>query len=135
MVLMQPVPGLQRVRVHPWFVLCLLLSLIGAAIPFGFASGPRSNVVTNFEWVLTGLFALDALGIVLRLIGVLRPKLDSFPIAIAAGLWATLAFYSGFLIPGAVLRERFAFGLIFMGIALINAFAFVRENYGEVPPS
>ena len=122
----------QKVRTHPLVIIAFLISDIGASIPFGLDSGPRSTRILPVEWIFSALMALICLCLIARLAGLLKPSKDAWPLALSAAMWVAVACYAGFLLPGAIIRYRIGFGLIFVGVGLLNAFAYVREILGEV---
>jgi hypothetical protein len=127
-----PETQFRKVRTHPLMIVAFLISDLGAAIPFGLDSGPRSSRILPVEWVFSALMAVVCLCLLARLVGWLRPHRDAWPLALSAGLWTTVACYAGFFLPGAIIRARLGYGLIFIGLALLNAFAYAREIQGEV---
>jgi hypothetical protein len=119
-----------KVRVHPVFILCVLIADIGASIPFSFRHGPGSSSVPWLEWVLDALFWAASLALIARLAGILKPYRDAWPIAVSAGVWAAYACYAGFFLIAATWEYRLGFGLIFLAFSLLCAFVYVREVYG-----
>lgn len=112
-------------RARPGLVLALAIADTGNAIPFGLASGPRSNAVTPAEWTLSALYAIAAVALYARVIGLRGPHMN-WAWLISAGCWAASASYAAWL-PHSTVRHRIAFGLIFGGLALVALFAHARE--------
>jgi hypothetical protein len=127
-----PAPTERRpgIRTPVFLIVALVVADIGASIPYGIASGPYSNTITGQEWVLAGIEAASVIALALRLAGVLKPHRDAWPLALSAGAWTFLAFYSGFLIPDATVRYRIGLGLIFTGYAFAASICYAREIAG-----
>lgn len=121
-----------KVRAHAAVILALTVANVGAAIPFGLDSGPQSSRILPVEWVFSALMAVAALALIARLAGLLKPGLDAWPLALSGGLWTAVACYAGFFEPHAIVRWRIGIGLIFLGLALVFVWLYVRETFGEV---
>jgi hypothetical protein len=119
-----------KVRVHPVFIVCVLIADAGASIPFSFRHGPGSSQIPALEWVLDGLFWAASLALIARLSGFLKPHRDAWPLAVSAGVWAAYACYAGFFLIAAQWEYRLGFGLIFIAWSFLCAFVYVREVYG-----
>jgi hypothetical protein len=113
--------------IRPNTVLALIVGTSGAAIPFGFESGPQGSSVTNFEWVLTGIFIISLIGIILRAFNKFRPWANQF-VLLNAAAWATFATYAGVFARVNTWQYRTGFSLIFFGYAVSALFAYVEEE-------
>jgi len=116
-------------RVHPGVVLALAVADTGNAIPFGLASGVRSNTVTSAEWALSACFAVAAVLLWVRVIGLTKGR-SGLAWMVTAGCWAASTVYVGFL-PHAVIKERVGLGLIWVSFALAALFCRAREHQRE----
>jgi hypothetical protein len=76
------------------------------------------------------LFWLASLALILRLLGILKPYKDAWPLAASAGVWAAFACYAGFFLIRATWEWRLGFGLIFIALSIMCAFVYVREVHG-----
>lgn len=115
----------RRRHTRPGLVLALAIADTGNAIPFGLASGPGSSRVNTAEWVLSALYAVAAIALYARVIGLRGPHMN-WAWLISAGCWAASASYAAWL-PHATLRYHIAFALIFGGLALAALIAHSQE--------
>jgi hypothetical protein len=113
--------------IRPNTVLALIVGTSGAAIPFGFESGPSGKSVTNFEWVLTGLFVISLIGIILRAFNKFSPWANRF-VLLNSACWATAGTYAGVFAAVVTWQYRLGFSLIFYGYSVGALFAYVEEE-------
>jgi hypothetical protein len=117
-------------RTPAYLIACLTLASLGGSVPFGLASGPYDQSVTAVEWGFSVLELVALLALLARLFGLLRPRRDSWALAISAGAWTAIACYAGFFLDGATYRYRVGMGLIFLSIAAAAACSYATETIG-----
>ncbi|MBO0836188.1 MAG: hypothetical protein J2P28_11895 [Actinobacteria bacterium] len=125
-------PLMRRPHVgRPGLVVALAVCNIGNAIPYGLASGVRSNTVNAAEWALSACYAVAAILMIARILG-WKGARSGWAWVVTAGCWAASASYAAWL-PHATVRARIGIGLIFAGIALAALFAHAREQASHLP--
>lgn len=117
-------------RLHPIFIICILIADIGASIPFTVRAGAKDNLWPALIIILDICFWIATLALICRLFGIIRPFVDAWALAFSAGAWAAFSAYAAFFLTRADWEYRVGFGLIFLALALLCAAAYVRETYG-----
>jgi hypothetical protein len=123
-------PVRRKQRVHPIFIICILMADVGASIPFTVRAGAHDTAWPILVVILDICFWVATLALVARLVNLIRPHKDAAALAFSAGAWAAFAAYAAFFLTTVDWEYRTGFGLIFLAFALLCAAAYVQEVYG-----